>query len=138
MQVPDIEPHDDAMDKIVNRLDVCQWHPLKDTDAMDKVISSDFEIRVQVETTPVTNSTPAIQVEMKRCFIKLVRLDSILLDNTTDADDSKHEENVTNKTTTPPVIQSRLRPRRMHDREQHDTQDKPVLTWNTMNRHQYH
>ena len=113
---PDIEPHDDAMDKIVNRLDVCQWHPLKDTDAMDKVINSDFEIRVQVETTPVMNSTPVIQVETKHCFVKLVRLDSILLDNTTDADNSKHEENVTNKTMTPPVIQSRLRPCRTRSR----------------------
>ena len=37
---PDVEMHDDAMDKIVNRLDVCQWHPLKVTDAMDKVINT--------------------------------------------------------------------------------------------------
>ena len=107
---PDIEQHDDAMDKIVNRFDVCQWHPLKDTDAMDKVISPDLEMHVQVETKPVTNSTPIIQVETKHCFVKLIRLDSILLDNTTDVDDSKHEADVNNKTTTPLIIQSRLRP----------------------------
>ena len=113
---PDIEVHDDAMDKIVNRLDVCQWHPLKDTDAMDKVISSDFEMGVQVEIQSVTNSTPVMQVETKHCFVKLVRLDSILLDNTTDVDNSKHEADVTDKTTTPPVIQSRLRPHQTRSR----------------------
>ena len=123
---PVIEPHDDVMDKIVNRHDVCLWHPLKNTDAMDKVITPDLEIRVQVETepamnntattAPATNNTAAIQVETKRCFVKLVRLDSILLDNTTDTDDNKHNPNDINKPTTPPAIQSRLCPRRTQPR----------------------
>ena len=76
---PDVEMHDEVMDKIVNRLDVCQWHPLKVTDAMDKVINTDFEKGVQVETQSVPNSNPVIQVETKQCFVKLVHLDSILL-----------------------------------------------------------
>ena len=109
---PDVEMHDDAMDKIVNRLDVCQWHPLKVTDAMDKVINTDFENGVQVETQSVPNSNPVIQVETKQ----LVRLDSILLDSTTDVDDSKHETDVIDNTMTPPVIQSRLRPRKTRSR----------------------
>ena len=104
--------HDDAMDKIVNRLDVCQWHPLKDTDAMDKVINTDFEKGVQVETQSVPNSNPVIQVETKQCFVKLVRLDSILLDRNTDVDDNKHETDVIDNTMTPPIIQSSLRPRK--------------------------
>ena len=113
---PDVEMHDDAMDKIVNRLDVCQWHPLKVTDAMDKVINTDFEKGVQVETQSVPNSNPVIQVETKQCFVKLVRLDSILLDRITDVDDNKHETDVIDNTMTPPVIQSRLRPRKTRSR----------------------
>ena len=113
---PDVEMHDDAMDKIVNRHDVCQWHPLKVTDAMDKVINTDFEKCVQVETQSVPNSNSVIQVETKQCFVKLVRLDSILLDRTTDVDDNKHETDVIDNTMTPPVIQSRLRPRKTRSR----------------------
>ena len=113
---PDVEMHDDAMDKIVNRLDVCQWHPLKVTDAMDKVINMDFEKGVQVETQSVSNSNPVIQVETKQCFVKLVCLDSILLDRITDVDDNKHETDVIDNTMTPPVIQSRLRPRKTRSR----------------------
>ena len=113
---PDVEMHDDAMDKIVNRLDVCQWHLLKVTDAMDKVINTDFEKGVQVETQSVPNSNPVIQVETKQCFVKLVRLDSILLDRITDVDDNKHETDVIDNTMTPPFIQSRLRPRKTRSR----------------------
>ena len=113
---PDVEMQDDAMDKILNRLDVCQWHPLKVTDAMDKVINTDFEKGVQVETQSVPNSNPVIQVETKQCFVKLVRLDSILLDRITDVDDNKHETDVIDNTMTPPVIQSRLRPRKTRPR----------------------
>ena len=113
---PDVEIHGDAMDKIVNRLDVCQWHPLKVTDAMDKVINTDFDKGVQVETQSVPNSNPVIQVETKQCFVKLVRLESILLDRITDEDDNKHETNVIDNTMTPPVIQSRLWPRKTRSR----------------------
>ena len=94
----------------MNRLDVCQWHPLKVTDAMDKVINTDFEKGVQVETQSVPNSNPIIQVETKQCLVKLVCLESILLDRITDVDDNKHETDVIDNTMTPPVIQSRLRP----------------------------
>ena len=48
---PNVNKHADAMDKIVDRLDVCQMHPMKLTDAMDKIVTSDPEERVQVETS---------------------------------------------------------------------------------------
>ena len=128
--------HDDAMDKIVNRLDVCQWHPLKVTDAMDKVINTDFEKGVQVETQSVPNRNPIIQVETKQCFVKLVHLDSILLDSTTDVDDNKHETDVIDNIMTPPSFNQDYGHAR-HDLELHDTQDKPVLTWNTVNQYLY-
>ena len=83
---------------------------------MDKVINTDFEKGVQVETQSVPNSNPVIQVETKQCFVKLVRLDSILLDRITDVDDNKHETDVIDNTMTPPVIQSRLRPRKTRSR----------------------
>ena len=133
---PGVEMHDDAMDKIVNRLDVCQWHPLKVTDAMDKVISTDYEMGVQVETQSVPISTPVMQVETKHCFVKLVRLDSILLDSTTDVDDNKHEADVSDNTTTPPLFNQDYGHAR-HGLELHDTHDKPVLTWNTVNQYLY-
>ena len=69
-----------------------------------------------METQSVLNSNPIIQVERKQCFVKLVCLDSILLDSTMDVVDNKHETNVIDDTMTPPVIQSRLRPRKTRSR----------------------
>ena len=115
---PNVEKHDDAMDKIVDRLDVCHWHPMKSTDAMDKVITTDVEERVQVETIHEPKTKPVIKVETKCCYVKLVRLDSILLDNTTDAEVSKSDKATgnTSTSTTTPISLPRLRPRNKYPR----------------------
>ena len=108
---PNVDLHDDAMDKIVDRLDVCQWHPLNFKDAMDKVITPDTEECIQVETTSEQNKNCAIKVETKNCYVKLVRLDSILFDDTPDADNTKSKEGPDTSMTTPANL-PRLRPRK--------------------------
>ena len=73
---PEVSNSDDAMDKIVGRLDVCSWKPLNCTDAMDQVVSWN----VNVETKNTSKPKVIVNVETKRCTVKLVRLDSILFD----------------------------------------------------------
>ena len=41
---------DDAMDKIVGRLDVCIWKPSNCKDAMDQIVTSSESEHVNVET----------------------------------------------------------------------------------------
>ena len=47
---PEVSPSDDAMDKIVEKLDVCMWKPGTYLDAMDQIISSMESMCVNVET----------------------------------------------------------------------------------------
>ena len=115
---PGVQLHDDAMDKIVNRLDVCLWHPLNREDAMDKIVALNNEESVNVETKTDMKEKSVLKVETKRCFIKLVRLDSILLDNSSDANDtvSETDTKVPNKSLITPTNLSRLRPRNRQTR----------------------
>ena len=77
---PEITTMDDAKDKIAGRLDVCEWKPLKSKDAMDQIISCETEQDINVETNTVSTTKPkvVVNVETKRCFVKLAELDSIL------------------------------------------------------------
>ena len=81
---PEVSNSNDAMDKIVGRLDVCSWKPLNCKDAMDQVITSVVCQNVNVETKNTSNLKFIVNVETKRCTVKLVRLDSILFDNESD------------------------------------------------------
>ena len=78
---PEVSNSDDAMDKIVGRLDVSCWKPLNCTDTMDQVIASVVSQNVNVETKNTSKPKLIVNVETKRCTVKLVRLDSILFDN---------------------------------------------------------
>ena len=69
------------MDKIVGRLDVSSWKHLNCTDAMDQVITLVVSQNVNVETKNTSKPKLIVNVETKRCVVKLVRLDSILFDN---------------------------------------------------------
>ena len=106
---PDVEQHNDAMDKIVDRLDVCQWHPFNGEDTMDKIVFRENKNSVQVETKNDTKNEFTVKVETKCCFIKLVTLDSILLNNCADAE-SEENNGVTNRSPTTPNSLHRLRP----------------------------
>ena len=75
---PTVQAYDDAMDKIVNRFDVCLWHPSNCKDAMDKILELYTGERVNVETRSDTYVKSALKVETKRCTVRLIRLDSIL------------------------------------------------------------
>ena len=117
---PKVQSHDNAMDKIVNRFDVCLWQPLNCEDAMDKIVATNNEERVNVETKTNTNKKAALKVETKHCTIRLIRLDSILFDNSSDvnASESETETNVPDKSLDIPTNLSRLRP---HNRQNRTT-----------------
>ena len=77
---PEVTASDDAMDKIVGRLDVCLWKPLNCNDAMDEIIKNTGNPFVNVETRSDNSTNIRLKVETKKCTVNLVRLDSILLD----------------------------------------------------------
>ena len=81
---PKVSISDDAMDKIVGRLDVCIWKPSNCKDAMDQIVTSSESVCINVETKTATKPQVIVNVETKRCTVKLVRLDSILFGNTSD------------------------------------------------------
>ena len=89
---PEVSNSDDAMDKIVGRLDVSSWKPLNCTDAVDQVITSVVSRNVNVETKNTSKPKLIVNVETKRCMVKLVRLDSILFDNESDKSACVSEE----------------------------------------------
>ena len=105
---PEVTSSDDAMDKIVGRLDVCSWKPLNCINAMDQVIKIIESLNINVETKNKPLSNTGVNVETKRCMVKLVRLDSILFDNLSDksADVSEEEMTEIDNTATGPVIRS--------------------------------
>ena len=97
----------DAMDKIVGRYHVCMWKPSSHTDAMDQKVCPTENASVTVETKTVTDTTNAVKVETKRCSVKLVRLETILLGDLRDTNTSKEVTPIQQTPTSPP----RLRPR---------------------------
>ena len=59
---------------------------LKFTDAMDQIVTGKAHEKVNVETEIEMTPKPrvVVNVETKRCSVKLVSLDSILFDNKSD------------------------------------------------------
>ena len=76
----------DAMDKVVEHLDICPTVKLNVPDAMDLILESTQSDQcdvLHVETeTPIlqTGLLPALHVETKSCSVKLTHLESILTD----------------------------------------------------------
>ena len=76
----------DAMDKVVEHLDICPTGKLNVPDAMDLILEptqSDQSAVLHVETeTPIleTGSLPALRVETRSCSVKLTCLETILTD----------------------------------------------------------
>ena len=62
---PEVSNSDDAMDKIVGRLDVSSWKPLNCTDAMDQVITLVVSQNVNVETKNTLKPKLIVNVEQK-------------------------------------------------------------------------
>ena len=89
---PGITTNDDAMDKIVGKLDVCMWKPSNSLDAMDWIISETENLCVNVETKCKDKLDVALNVETKRCSVRLVRLDSILFGDSLDNNAGESED----------------------------------------------
>ena len=109
---PGVTTDDDAMDKIVGKLDVCMWKPLNSLDDMDRIISEYESVRVNVETKNTDKLDVALNVETKMCLVRLVRLDSILFGDSSDNNAGESEDvNANSQKTleTPPTL-PRLRP----------------------------
>ena len=105
---PEVTIGDDAMDKIVGRLDVCMWKPSNTVDAMDQIISVPKSVCVNVEMKNTSKPKVIVNVETKRCTVKLVRLDSILFgDNTDNSACVSEDDNANSQNTlqTPPTCQ---------------------------------
>ena len=110
---PEVTIDDDAMDKIVGKLDVCMWKPSNSVDAMDRIIYESENESVNVETKSVKKPNVVLNVETKRCTVRLVRLDSILFGETSDNGagiSEKDNANSQQTLETPPNL-PRLHPR---------------------------
>ena len=109
LECPPSTETDDAMDKVVGKLDCSKWKTLSRPDAMDLVISTELPCRLDVETTmnkasdhndqPKIN-TPSLDVEMLMslttpCSVKIQRLESILFED---------EPPVKTETPPPPIL----------------------------------
>ena len=115
---PEVSTSDDAMDKIVGRLDVCMWKPSSCVDAMDQIVTPTESTSVNVETKITSKPKLIVDVETKRCTVKLVRLDLILFGDTTDNGACVSEEddaNLQKSMQTPPDL-PRLRPKNKPNR----------------------
>ena len=64
---PEVSISDEAMDKIVGRLDMCMWKPSNCVDAMDQIITSTKSMCVNVETKTASKPKLIVNVETKRC-----------------------------------------------------------------------
>ena len=111
---PEVSTSDDAMDKIVGRLDVCMWKPSNCADAMDQIITSPKGLCVNVEMQNISKPKLVVNVETKWCTVRLVRLDSILFGDTSDNSAYASEEDK-NMLQTPPNL-PRLRPKNRSNR----------------------
>ena len=95
LECPPSTETDDAMDKIVGKLDCSSWKTLSRPDAMDLIISDELPSCLDVETStnmtsdhknqPTTNSPP-LDVETLMslttpCSVKVRRLESILFED---------------------------------------------------------
>ena len=124
--------YDDAMDKIVEKLDTSQNCALNRIDAMDQIVSVVPENNLDVETPPVDNSVlddiPAAQprldvevldqivtpptVKIKSCVIKLKRLETILQEEErTEVPTLKEGEHFTRSKSKPTPTRTTRRPR---------------------------
>ena len=115
---PEVSISDDAMDKIVGRLNMCMWKPSKCVDAMDQIITSTKSMCVNVETKTASKPKLMVNMETKRCTVKLVRLDSILFGDTLDNSACASEEdnaNLQKALQTPPNL-PKLRPKNRSNR----------------------
>ena len=63
---PEVLISDDAMNKIVGRLDVCMWKLSNYVDAMDQIITSPKSLYVNVETKTTSKPKVIVNVETKR------------------------------------------------------------------------
>ena len=63
---PKVSISDDAMNKIVGRLDVCMWKLSNYVDAMDQIITSPKSLCVNVETKTTSKAKVIVNVETKR------------------------------------------------------------------------
>ena len=115
---PEVSISDDAMDKIVGRLDVCIWKPSNCVDAMDQIITSTKSMCVNVEMKTTSKQKIVVNVETKRCMVRLVRLDSILFGDTSDNSACVSEEDNANlqKTLQTPPNLPRLPPKNRSNR----------------------
>ena len=93
---PEVLVSDDAMDKIVGRLDVCMWKPSNCVDAMDQIVTSSNSVCINVETKTAKKPEVIVNVETKSYMVKLVRLDSILFDDMSDKSVCESEEDSAN------------------------------------------
>ena len=115
---PKVTMDDDAMDKIVGKLDVCMWKPSNSVDAMDQIISESESVCVNVETKSTDELDVVLNVETKRCTVRLVRLDSILFGDSSDNSAGVTEDDNANsqKTLETPPSLSRLHPQNRSSR----------------------
>ena len=115
---PEVSTSDDAMDKIVGRLDMCMWKPSNCVDAMDQITTSTKSMCVNVEMKTTSKPKLIVNVETKRCTVRLVRLDSILLRDTSDNSACASEEDNANleKTLQTPPNLPRLCPKNRSNR----------------------
>ena len=70
---PEVSISDDAMDKIVGRLDLCMQKPSNCVDAMDEIITTTKSMCVNVDMKTASKPKVVVNVETKRCMVKLVR-----------------------------------------------------------------
>ena len=116
---PEVTIGDDAMDKIVGRLDVCMWKPSNLVDAMDQIISVPKSVHVNVEMKNTSKPRVIINVGTERCTVKLFRLDLILfgdnLDNSAceSEDDNANSQKMLQTPTNLPRLCPKNRPNRV-------------------------
>ena len=104
---PEVTIGDEAMDKIVGRLGLSMWKPLNTVDAMDQIISVLKSVCVNVEMKNTSKPKVIVNVETRRCTVKLVRLDLILFgDNLDNSACVSEDDNVNSQNTlqTPPNL----------------------------------
>ena len=115
---PEVSISEDAMNKIVGRFDVYMWKPFTFVDAMDQIVTLTEGTVINVETKITREPKLVVNVETKRCTVKLVRLDSILFGDTSDNNVCASEEDNANlqKMLEAPPNLPRLRPKNKPNR----------------------
>ena len=75
---------------------LCMWKTFNCIDAMDQIVTLSDSVCINMETKTATKPQVIVNVETKRCTVKLVRLDSILFGNTSDKSVCELEEDSAN------------------------------------------